>query len=80
MASFRIGAKQIFFLTENERFPAPDQNSAIMLAIREDEEGQGWLYTYHNRGWKLVSETPYSTEDLALDAALAFEITDLAKK
>lgn len=79
MASFRIGAKQIFFLTENERFPAPDHNSAIMLAIREDEEGQGWLYTYHNR-WQLVSETPYSNENEALDAALDFEIAVLYKK
>ncbi|WP_261441430.1 hypothetical protein [Serratia grimesii] len=80
MASFRIGAKQIFFLTENERFPAPDHNSAIMLAIREDEEGQGWLYTYHNRGWQLVSETPYSTENEALDAALDFDLVILNKK
>ncbi|OJT47370.1 hypothetical protein [Serratia plymuthica] len=80
MTSFRIGAKQIFFLTENERFPEPDQNSAIMLAIREDEEGQGWLYTRHNRRWQLVSETPYSTENLALDAALDFDIAVPYKK
>ncbi|MDW5499852.1 hypothetical protein R6Y99_08635 [Pseudomonas lundensis] len=80
MTSFRIGAKLIFFLTENERFPAPDHNSAIMLAIRGDEEGQGWLYTYHNRRWQLVSETPYSTENLAIDAALTIEITDLYAK
>jgi hypothetical protein len=79
MGSFRIGAKQILFLTENERFPAPDHNSAIMLAIREDEEGQGWLYTHHTRDWRLVSETPYPTENLALEAALAFEITVLYK-
>ncbi|PYD37174.1 hypothetical protein CT690_19910 [Serratia plymuthica] len=80
MGSFRIGAKQIFFLTENERFPAPDHNSAIMLAIREDEESQGWLYTYNNRRWQLVSETPYPTENLALEAALAFEIGVCYKK
>ncbi|SMB46921.1 conserved hypothetical protein [Serratia proteamaculans] len=51
-----------------------------MFAIREDEEHQHWLYTLHDQRWPLVSDTPFKTQGLAIEAALDFEITDLYKK
>jgi hypothetical protein len=51
-----------------------------MFAIREDEEKQHWLYILHNRRWPLVSETPFSTQGEAIEAALAFDIAVLYKK
>ncbi|CAI1699773.1 Uncharacterised protein [Serratia proteamaculans] len=77
MSSFTIGGSQIFFLTENERFPEPDRNSAQMFAIREDEEHQHWLYTRSKQRWVLVSETPFSTQGWAIEAALDLDISTL---
>ncbi len=51
-----------------------------MYAIREDEEHQHWLYTLHDQGWILVSETPFKNEGLAIEAAMAFDISVLYKK
>lgn len=77
MGSITINARQIFFLTENERYPKPDRNSSYMFAIREDEELQHWLYTLHNQRWQIVSETPFKTQGLAIEAALDFGFTNL---
>lgn len=77
MGSFTIGGTQIFFLTENEAYPKPHRDSAKMFAIREDEECQHWLYTLHNQRWQIVSEISFKTEGLAIEAALAFDFTNL---
>lgn len=79
MGSFRIGGKQIFFLTENDRYPEPDRNSATMLAIREDEEGQHWLYVRDEQRWTLVSETPFKRQGDAVEAAIAFSFYSFMK-
>ncbi|CAI1754989.1 hypothetical protein [Serratia proteamaculans] len=80
MSSFTISGIQIFVLNENERFPKPHRDSSLMYAIREDEEHQHWLYTLHDQGWILVSETPFKNEGLAIEAAMAFDISVLYKK
>jgi hypothetical protein len=80
MGSLTINGNQIFFLTENDRYPKPRGDSAEMFAIREDEDKQHWLYILHNRRWPLVSETPFSTQGEAIEAALAFDIAVLYKK
>ncbi|MDW5510472.1 hypothetical protein [Serratia proteamaculans] len=80
MGSFTISGIQIFVLTENERFPKPHRDSASMFAIREDEEHQHWMYTLHNQGWQLVSETPFVTQGDAIEAAIAFDFSSLDKK
>ena len=51
-----------------------------MFAIREDEEHQHWMYTLHTQGWQLVSETPFATQGDAIEAAIAFDFSDLDKK
>ncbi|WP_413506670.1 hypothetical protein [Serratia proteamaculans] len=80
MSSFTISGIQIFVLNENERFPKPHRDSASMFAIREDEEHQCWLYTLHDQNWQLVSEVPFATQGWAIEAAIAFDFSDLDKK
>ncbi|CAI1143205.1 hypothetical protein [Serratia ficaria] len=75
MGSITIAGRQIFVLTENDQYPEPLQNSPAMFAIREDEEGQHWLYIYHDQRWPLVSETPFENHGKAIDAVLAFDFT-----
>lgn len=75
MGSFTICGIQIFVLTENERYPKPDRDSSLMFAIREDEEFQSWLYILHNQRWPLVSEAPFKTRGMAIEAAIAFDIS-----
>ncbi|MDP8798334.1 hypothetical protein QZQ15_10045 [Serratia marcescens] len=79
MGSITIAGRQIFVLNENDRYPEPEQNSPPMFAIREDEEGQHWLYVYHKQRWPLVSETPFETQGEAVDAAIAFNFDMLYK-
>ncbi len=50
-----------------------------MFAIREDEEGQHWLYVWHKGRWPLVSDVPFETQGKAVDAALAFDFATLYK-
>lgn len=44
-----------------------------MFAIREDEEGQHWLYVWHKGRWPLVSAVPFETQGQAVDAAIDFD-------
>lgn len=73
MASIIMNGRQIFILTENERFPSRTINSPTMFAIREDEEHQHWLYTNYAHPWALAIETSFSTQGDALEAAINFE-------
>lgn len=75
MGSITIAGRQIFILNENDRYPEPQQNSPPMFAIHEDEEHQHWLYTLHDQGWILVSETPFKNEGMAIEAALDFDVS-----
>jgi len=77
MGSIIINGFQIFFLTENDRFPEPHRNSPQMFAIREDEEHQHWLYAWYNQRWPLASEAPFKTQGLAFEAAIAFDTIGL---
>ncbi|MDM9097437.1 hypothetical protein, partial [Citrobacter koseri] len=72
MGSITLAGRQIFILTENDRYPEPQQHSPPFFAIREDEEGQHWLYVLHKGRWPLVSEAPFETQGKAVDAAIAF--------
>jgi len=80
MGRLNISGIQTFFLTENDRFPVPDHHSIIMFAIRENEERQHWLYAWHSQRCPLVSETPFKTQGFAIEAALAFDLSNLIKK
>ncbi|MGQ5732313.1 hypothetical protein ACUNI2_11015 [Serratia sp. IR-2025] len=55
------------------------QNSPPMFAIREDEDGQHWLYVWHKGRWPLVSDVPFQTQGKAVDAAIAFNFDVLYK-
>ncbi|HID3656045.1 TPA: hypothetical protein ACXEV6_003562 [Serratia marcescens] len=79
MGSIILAGRQIFILNENDRYPEPQQNSPPFFAIREDEEGQHWLYVLHKGGWPLVSETPFETQGKTVDAAIAFDFATLYK-
>lgn len=79
MGCLNISGIQISFMTENDRFPLPNHNSTTMLAIREDEEEQHWLYILHNQHWPLASETLFSTEGKAIKAALVFDLSNFIK-
>lgn len=58
MGSIILDGRHIFILNENDLYPEPTINSPPMFAIREDEEGQHWLYVWHKGRWPLVSEDP----------------------
>ncbi|EIT7184295.1 hypothetical protein MZT64_001393 [Serratia marcescens] len=79
MGSITLTGRQIFILNENDRYPEPQQNSPPFFAIREDEEGQHWLYVLHKGGWPLVSDVPFQTQGKAVDAAIAFNFDVLYK-
>lgn len=75
MGSITIAGRQIFILNENDRYPESTINSPPMFAIREDEEGQHWLYVWHKGRWPLVSDEPFKTQGEAVDAALAYRFS-----
>ncbi|HGM6763206.1 hypothetical protein PTT03_21315 [Serratia ureilytica] len=79
MGSITLAGRQIFVLNENDRYPEPLQNSPPFFAIREDEEGQHWLYVWHKGRWPLVSDVPFQTQGKAVDAAIAFNFDVLYK-
>lgn len=79
MGSITLSGRQIFVLNENDRYPEPQQNSPPFFAIREDEEGQHWLYVLYKGGWPLVSDVPFETQGKAVDAAIAFDFATLYK-
>lgn len=79
MGSIILAGRQIFILNENDRYPEPTVNSPPFFAIREDEEGQHWLYFYHKQRWPLVSDVPFETQGKAVDAAIAFDFATLYK-
>ncbi len=72
MGSITLAGRQIFVLNENDRYPEPTVNSPPFFAIRDDEEGQHWLYVFHKGSWPLVSDVPFQTQGKAVDAAIAF--------
>ncbi|WP_413510398.1 hypothetical protein [Serratia liquefaciens] len=73
MASIIMNGRQIFILTENDRFPSRNINSPTMFAIREDDDHQHWVYTNHDHPWALAIEEPFSTQESALEAAINFK-------
>ncbi len=79
MGSITIAGRQIFILNENDRYPEPTINSPPMFAIREDEEGQHWIYVLHKGRWPLVSDVPFETQGQAIDAALDFDFSHFYK-
>ncbi|HGY5660370.1 hypothetical protein QZQ41_17035 [Serratia marcescens] len=79
MGSITLAGRQIFILNENDRYPEPQQNSPPFFAIREDEDGQHWLYVWHKGRWPLVSDIPFETQGKAVDTAIAFNFDVLYK-
>ena len=79
MGSLKINGRQIFLLTENDRYPSPTINSPPMFALREDEEGKFWAYFLHKGRWPLIAETPFPTQGSAVEAAMEFDYYKLFK-
>ncbi|HIE4322309.1 TPA: hypothetical protein ACXM6M_000711 [Serratia marcescens] len=80
MGSITLAGRQIFILNENDRYPEPTVNSPQLFAIREDEEGQHWLYVWHKGRWPLVSDEAYNTQGEAVEVALTFDFSVLYKR
>ncbi|HAT4515429.1 hypothetical protein [Serratia marcescens] len=77
MDNITVAHKQILILKKNEQFPKQIHSDLPLLAICKDTAKQYWLYAYHRRYWKLVSETPFATQRQASKAAGAFDFTEL---
>jgi hypothetical protein len=79
MGSLKINGRQIFLLTENDRYPSPTINSPPMFALREDEEGNFWVYFQLKGRWPLIADTPFETQGKAVEAAMEFDYCKLFK-
>ncbi|MDQ7098145.1 hypothetical protein [Serratia sp. MF2] len=77
MNSITISTKQVLILNKSQQFPRPTHNDMPLLAICKDATKKYWLYVYHKRQWRLVSDTPFTTQRSASEAAGAFDFTKL---
>ncbi|MBP1000343.1 hypothetical protein [Serratia fonticola] len=80
MRRVTIMGQAIFFMNENEAYPAPDRDSSQSFAVWLDEEGQYWLDVHYQREWRRAILEPLSSFEEVFEAIKDYDFGEPPKK